>query len=46
LVLGVYIVLASKEQDKIKQVVYIMDSFCVSDAAYHELSMIDSDELP
>jgi uncharacterized coiled-coil protein SlyX len=38
--------LTAEEQDKIKQVVYIMDSFCVSDAAYHELSMIDSDGLP
>lgn len=41
-----YKFLNDEEKDKIKQVVYIMDSFCVSDAAYHELSMIDTNGLP
>ena len=41
-----YRLLNDEEKDKIKQVVYIMDSFCVSDAAYHELSMIDTNGLP
>ena len=38
--------LTAEEQDKIKNVVYLMDSFCVSDAAYHELTMLDKDGLP
>jgi hypothetical protein len=32
--------LNSDDKDKLKQLVFILDKFCVSDAAYHELSMI------
>ncbi len=41
-----YQLLSQKEQDIIKSVVYIMDNFCVSDVAYHELSMFDQEGLP
>lgn len=41
-----YQFLPPKDQDLIKSVVYIMDKFCVSDAAYHELSMVDREGLP
>ena len=33
--------LTEEDKDKVKNVVYIMDKFCVSDVAYHELSMTD-----
>ena len=38
--------MSPEDQNKIKQVVYIMDSFCGSDAAYHELTMMDMNGLP
>ena len=41
-----YQFLAEDEKDKVRSVVYLMDLFCVSDAAYHELSMIDQENLP
>ena len=41
-----YHLLSEKDKDIVKNVVYIMDSFCVSDVAYHELSMVDHDGLP
>ena len=41
-----YQCLSQEDQDIIKSVVYIMDKFCVSDVAYHELSMVDQEGLP
>ena len=38
--------LTEENKDKVKNVVYIMDKFCVSDVAYHELSMTDQEGLP
>ena len=38
--------LTEEDKDKVKNVVYIMDKFCVSDVAYHELSMTDEEGLP
>lgn len=38
--------LSEEEKDKVKNVVHIMDAFCVSDAAYHELSMTEHEGLP
>lgn len=37
--------LNSDDKDKLRQLVFILDKFCVSDAAYHELSMI-FDDMP
>lgn len=37
--------LNSDDKDKLKQLVFILDKFCVSDAASHELSMI-FDDMP
>lgn len=36
--------LSQVEKDKVQQVLYITDSFCVSEAAYHELTMMDGGE--
>jgi hypothetical protein len=41
-----YNLLSEEEKDKIKAVVYIIDKFCVSDVAYHELSMSDPEGIP
>ena len=41
-----YQFLTEEEKDKVRSVVYLVDLFCVSDAAYHELSMIDQENLP
>ena len=41
-----YQLLSENDQDKIKNVLYIMDKFCVSDAAYHEFTMTDHEGLP
>ena len=41
-----YNFLNEADKDTIKNVVFIMDQFCVSDAAYHEFSMIDKEGLP
>lgn len=39
--------LTEEEQDKVKQILFILDKFCVGDAAYHELTLSsDGDELP
>lgn len=40
-----YQFLSDEDKDRVKSVVYIMDKFCVSDAAYHEFSMIDQEGL-
>jgi hypothetical protein len=34
-----------EDKDLLKQLVFLLDKFCVSDAAYHELSMI-YDDMP
>ena len=41
-----YQFLSEEDKDKVRNVVYIMDKFCVSDAAYHEFSMTNNDGLP
>ncbi|CAB3985452.1 Hypothetical predicted protein [Paramuricea clavata] len=41
-----YQFLFEEDKDKVRNVVYIMDKFCVSDAAYHEFSMTNNDGLP
>ena len=40
-----YQFLSDEDKDRVKIVVYIMDKFCVSDAAYHEFSMIDQEGI-
>lgn len=37
--------LSESEKQKIRQLVFILDKFCISDAAYHELTMI-FDDMP
>lgn len=41
-----YQFLSDEDKDKVRNVVYIMDKFCVSDAAYHEFSMTNQEGLP
>ena len=41
-----YQFLSEEDKDKVRNVVYIMDKFCVSDAAYHEFRMTNNDGLP
>ncbi|CAB4001807.1 Hypothetical predicted protein [Paramuricea clavata] len=41
-----YQFLSEEDKDKVRNVVYIMDKFCISDAAYHEFSMTNNDGLP
>lgn len=41
-----YQFLSDEDKDKVKNVVYIMDKFCVSDVAYHEFSMTNQEGLP
>lgn len=41
-----YQFLSEEDKDKVRNVVYIMDKFCVSDAAYHEFSMTNNEGLP
>ena len=36
--------LSEEEKEKVQQVLFLMDSFCVSKAAYHELTMADGGE--
>jgi hypothetical protein len=36
--------LSEEEREKVHQVLYVMDSFCISEAAYHELTMADGGE--
>ena len=36
--------LSKEEKEKVQQVLFLMDSFCVSEAAYHELTMVDGGE--
>lgn len=39
--------LAEEDQQNVKNVLFILDKFCIGGEAYHELSMIDgNDELP
>lgn len=39
--------LSAQDQEKVKSVLYILDKFCIGDAAYHELTMVcGNDELP
>ena len=40
-----YQFLSDEDKDRVKSVVYIMDKFCVSDAACHKFSMIDQEGL-
>lgn len=35
--------MSPEDQDKIRKLVFLMDRFCVSDAAYHELTMVHND---
>ena len=37
--------LPGNEKDTVRALLYILDKFCVGDAAYHEISMID-DQFP
>lgn len=41
-----YKFLTEEDKDKIKNIVYIMVTFCVSDVAYHKFSMIDQEGIP
>ena len=36
--------LSKEEKEKVQQVLFLMDSFYVSEAAYHELTMVDGGE--
>ena len=36
--------LSKEEKEKVQQVLFLMDSFCVSEAAYHEFTMVDGGE--
>ena len=39
--------LSEEEQDKLKSVLFVLDKFCIGDAAYHELTMcIGGENLP
>ena len=39
--------LSKEDQDKIKEIVYLTDKFCIGEAAYHELTLASSgDGLP
>ena len=39
--------LTEADQQQVKNVLFILDKFCIGDKAYHELSMIDgNEELP
>lgn len=39
--------LSDKEKEKVQQVLYITDRFCISEAAYHELTMtVNGEDLP
>jgi hypothetical protein len=39
--------LTEADQQKVKNILYILDKFCIGDEAYHELSMVDgNEELP
>jgi hypothetical protein len=33
--------LSETEKEKVKQVLYVTDKFCIGEAAYHELTMVD-----
>ena len=35
--------MSPEQQDKIRKLVFLMDRFCISDAAYHELTMVHND---
>ena len=36
--------LSEEEQDKVKSVLFLLDKFCIGDAAYHELTMYSGGE--
>ncbi len=36
-----YKYLTEEEQEKVKSILFLLDNFCVSDAAYHELTMTE-----
>lgn len=39
--------LTEEEQEKVKKIIFLLDNFCVSDAAYHELTMSEGgNQLP
>ena len=38
--------LSAQDQEKVKSVLYILDKFCIGDAAYHELTMECGNGLP
>ena len=39
--------LSAEEKEKVQQILFIMDSFCISEAAYHELTMtVGGEKLP
>lgn len=38
--------LTEDDQQKVKNVLFVLDKFCIGNEAYHELSMIDGNELP
>lgn len=39
--------LSPEDEEKVKSVLYVLDKFCIGDAAYHELTMVcANDELP
>ena len=39
--------LSEEEQDKLKSVLFVLDKFCIGDAAYHELTMcIGGEDFP
>ena len=39
--------LTEADQQKVKNILFILDKFCIGDEAYHELSMVDgNEELP
>ena len=36
--------MSEEEKDKVKQVLYVTDKFCIGEAAYHSLTMTDGGE--
>lgn len=36
--------LSKEDQDKVKSVLFLLDKFCIGDAAYHELTMCSGGE--
>ena len=45
--MSTYKELSEADQQKVKSVLFILDKFCIGDAAYHELTMVsENDALP